>query len=246
MYRPATLTRHLLALLASLICGGANAQCSHRIAAAYTTPLAAEMLGPRPESGVSSMSDEIATLSGCPIEVVNLPTARVWAEFEKGDLDLVFGATQTDERDRAADFIPTFRFPILLVTTKPPGALPDRLEDFASHHLRVGLLRGARLSADAQAVVEELHRQGLIDEATDREEAYRKLEGGRDDALLATVQPTDRAEHESLRVIVQPQFSPMVNGTYLRRAAFGGAERQRLLDAILRSTSDRDPAYRPK
>lgn len=218
----------------------AHAGCNHPVTAAYTTALAAEMLGSQPESGIPSMTDEIAALSGCPISVITAPTARVWAMFNRGELDLVLGATQTDERDQVADFIPTIRFPVVLVTMRPPGSIPDHLEQFASHRLRVGLLRGVRLSADAQAVVEDLRRQGLIDEATDREEAYRKLEGGRDDALVATVVPTDRPEHDTLRVIVQRQFTPVVNGTYLRKSPFTPEEQQLLHDAIAKATDDRE------
>ena len=102
----------LAAVFAAMFNSPVRAACSRTLVAAYTTPMAAEMLGPKPELGLASMPDEITALSGCPIKLLNVPTARVWASFEWGDLDLVSGATRTDDRDEAADFIPTTRFPI--------------------------------------------------------------------------------------------------------------------------------------
>ena len=224
----------------------ADNPCSQHVSAAYTTSLAAEMLGARPDAGLASMVDEISALSGCPVELLTLPTARVWASFEKGDLNLVIGATQTDERDQVAEFVPLVRFPLLLVTQHPAGSIPDHLEDLAARRLRVGLLRGMRLPADAQAIVDDLRRQGLIDEATDREEAYRKLEGGRDDVIVATAAPIDRPERNSLRVIPQTQLSRLVNGTYLRRAPFTDAERERLKNAIVKASLDHESSFHPQ
>jgi hypothetical protein len=218
-------------------------QCSRPVTMSYTTPQIMEAYAARPALGLPSLHEALAAESGCTIQLRPYPTARVWKEYFSGELGIVIGAVQSPERDAIGEFRTTTQETWILLTTRPLGSIPERLEQFGSQHgLLVGILHGGFYSADVAAVIDTLRRQGQIDEYHDLGNGIEKLLANRDAALVTNhgtveyVLSSKRLQNLNMRLIPQPQFAGFASGVYLNRKALTETDRGVLLRALYAPT----------
>jgi hypothetical protein len=224
--------------LAALGCSShLDAACSRAITMAYATSQVATEYAARPTEQLPALHDALADLSGCKITVLSYPTARVIKGYLDGSIDIIAGVAQSPERDAVGSFVADKSGGWVLLTTQPAGAVPERLEDFASHReLLVGILRGATYPAQINVVIDTLRTQGQIDEFRDFKMGMEKLQFKRDAALFSTDTNykliPDAATTAGLRAIVQPQFPSTFGGLYVSRKSLSEPDLGLLLDKI--------------
>lgn len=145
--------------------------------------------------------DALAERTGCQVEYVVLPRARIWQEMERGTLDVATAALPTPERQRMGYLLPYFRTRNQALVRSAAAQRWDSLDAFARSTARMGVVRSFRHEAALDAVIAQLRAQGRVLEAADPQENLRLLREGLVDVVFA---------------------QPLVYRSYLSEAAMAG------------------------
>jgi len=137
---------------------------------------------------------------GCTANFVNMPWARAVAELEAGRLDILPGTLRNEERERFAHFSkPALESPNILYLSS--GATSKyrlmRLEDLLGTSFRLGVQRGVSYGSQFEQVRQDPRFVANLVPITLRRSAWRMLELGRIDGLIAD-QATARLELRQL------------------------------------------------
>ena len=124
------------------------------------------------------VADLLAARTGCTIEKVVLPRARIWNELRAGRVDVATGAVVTPERRSLAYMPPYLRSRNLVLLRRDIGTLPTSLAEFEAGKLRLGALRGGQAEGVHSEWLQRIRRQGRVIEGADAEELMRMLEKG--------------------------------------------------------------------
>lgn len=234
---PSSLRLACLAWVTSLaaICPAqVMASCSRTIAAAYMAPVGATVYRALPEQGLPSLTDGVAAASGCAIRVLSLPTTRVLRDFAEGQLDVIFVAIETDDRDRIGEFALGGTSPWVLVTSRTADKPPRRVDELiGNHQLLLGVARGAAYPVEVLKFVDQMKSSGQIDESADFDMALTKLANGRDAAVLmiadAYAALMASGSESRFQAFPQPALTPSRIGTYFNRQSLSAEDRAALL-----------------
>lgn len=169
--------------------------------------------------------DALARRTGCTVEYVVLPRARIWLELERGTLDMGTAAIPTAERKRYAYLLPYFRTRNMALMRDVPTSPWRTVQAFEDSEAKLGVVRGFRHEAGIDEFVERLRGQGRVVESVDAPENLRRLQQGIVDLVFA--QPlvyrsylTD-ADLSALRVLDwAPKDQQSVGALILSRKSF--------------------------
>ena len=145
---------------------------------------------PAGPGGVSTGLDadiaaELARRSGCELELRPTNPSRLWADLRSGATDLTAGATYLPERRNEAEFLWLLQGrEVVLLHGMQAQATPSRAAFDAQPELRLGVTRGGRRGAAAQAWVDALRLQGRVSEGADMLALLRAFQAGRVAAVL--------------------------------------------------------------
>lgn len=114
--------------------------------------------------------------TGCSIERVVRPRARIWKEMEAGTLDMTTAAVKTPERNVLYFFVPYMQTRNVLIVRKDAAPHPLSPQAFVAGKLRLGVVRSFRHEPAYEALVTTLAQQGRVTEATDVTEQLRMLD----------------------------------------------------------------------
>jgi hypothetical protein len=233
-----TMTIGLMLPAASIV----HAACSRPIVLAYGSPQSAKAFAAAPARHLKSFETALADASGCSFNVVSYPTARLYAEFRGGHIDVLAGALREPGLDSAGEMIPALSFPWLLIMHPPGETQPKRLEDFLSApKLLIGQVRGLEYPADIGIVMTRLGAQHQLDESVDFEMALTKLDGKRDAAVLmnAAYYLLEAGQIHALKLAAlrQPQFAPVAGGSYVSNRSLPADDRNAILVALKQLTA---------
>jgi polar amino acid transport system substrate-binding protein len=233
------LLRRLLVL--SLLAGAASAQgaCSRPVKVAIS-PMGRNMMVAADGSVAGLVPDflkQVAARTGCHFVFILVPRARAHLLFESGAVDLVPGATRTDERDRLGAFVHMYNSRAMLIALA--GKLPPELAlaEVGARALTLGAVRGYNYGPEYLGLVEQAAIQPRLSLVPDPDTAARMLAAGRFDAVL--VGPSVFAEAaqraglaDKVAVTSVSGMQPAQVGIYLQRQALPAADLARLRDAI--------------
>ncbi len=124
--------------------------------------------------------DEMIRRSGCRMEIVVMPRARIWAELESGSLDMAASAIQTPERDRFAWFAHYLLGKNYVILREEVPASVRSLDDFLRQPaLGFGVVRSYKYSPYFDAYLPRLAQNGQLRETVDMGMTFRMLKAGR-------------------------------------------------------------------
>jgi polar amino acid transport system substrate-binding protein len=128
---------------------------------------------------------ELEKRTGCTIERVVRPRARIWKELEAGTLDVTTAAVVTPERSAYLYFVPYMQTRNVLIVRKDEAGNKLTQSAFEAGNLRLGTVRSFRYEAAYEGMVAKLSQQGRVVEATDVSDLIRMLERKVVDAVLS-------------------------------------------------------------
>ena len=133
----------------------------------------------------AELAKELATRSGCQIDIVPTNTARLWPAIKNGLTDLTGGAAYLPERRLEADFLWIEHARVLvLMQAITAQANPDQASFDSEPDKLLGIVRSARRGPQAQAWVDKLRARGRVRESADMPALLRAFEAGRVHAVL--------------------------------------------------------------
>lgn len=193
--------------------------------------LAAYRDGSRITGAAVDIVNELAQRTGCKVEYVWLPRARLFMEMEAGRIDMTTGAVRLAERDAYASYYPYAYLQYDLLLSRRSEQRYSSLADFVERGTgRLNVTRGIKYPAPITALLETLAAQGRLEEVNSFETVFAKLAMGRADGTLATppiyAKYLQSERYRNLISIVpladaEPQFS----GIYLSRRSLSAAQR---------------------
>lgn len=133
----------------------------------------------------SQLLDVFAKRTGCSIERVVMPRARIWAELKGGSLDMATAAISTPERESYGYLLPYMVSRNVVLIRKSSSQYPASLTDLVKGNLRVGAVRSFKHEAAYDAALAELSATGRVKEVADVAELLKFLERGLVDAVIS-------------------------------------------------------------
>lgn len=172
------------ALLLALAAASASAACSREFSVGISElGYGAYQQGGLWQGIVPQLISELSRRSGCQLRLASRPRARVVQEFEQGQLDMMTSSLQAPDRERIAYFLPYSFTEIDLILGH--NKLPRSLEDWHSRpELKLGLVRGVRLSKRLNAIVEDMLASRQAELSYDYDNLAAKIAAGRIQAGL--------------------------------------------------------------
>ena len=188
--------------------------------------------------------NELARRTGCKVDYVWLPRARLFMEMETGHIDMTMGAVRQAERDAYASFYPYAYVQYDLLLLRRADQHFTGLTDFVQRGSgRLNLTRGFKYPAAIDALLNTLTAQGRVEEVNSFETVFSKLEMGRADGTLATAQiyakylSPDQLRHQ-ISVIPLPEVEAQFSGIYLSHRSLSAADRLRFGKALKAMVAD--------
>ncbi len=133
----------------------------------------------------ADIAAELARRSGCELELLPTNPSRLWADLRSGATDLTAGASYLPERRAEAEFLWLLQGrEVVLLRSAQAQATPNRAAFDAQPELLLGVTRGGRRGAAAQAWVDALRPQGRVSEGADMLALLRAFQAGRVAAVL--------------------------------------------------------------
>lgn len=193
--------------------------------------LAAFRQGSKITGAAVDIVNEMARRTGCKVEYLWLPRARLFMEMEAGRIDMTTGAVRLSERDAYAAYYPYAYLQYDLLLARGADQRFTGLADFVQRSTgRLNVTRGIKYPASIAALLEPLAAQGRLEEVNSFETVFAKIEMGRADGTLAT--PPIYAKYLAeeryrnlISVIPLPESEPQFSGIYLSRRSLTAADR---------------------
>jgi polar amino acid transport system substrate-binding protein len=181
---------------------------------------------------------EIERRTGCPFQIVWYPHSRLFAQFLGDQLQVTGAALHSAERDRHGVWIPYAYSQFELLLTSQSSGPFHSLADFVDNSsARLNVSRGISYPPRLLAQMERLARLGRLEYVNDYGVAFRKIQAGRAEGILAP---------RTIHLLHQRQFhmvgamsaatlaeSPRsVIGLYVSTTLVAAPVRQRYIEAI--------------
>ncbi|MES2260769.1 MAG: transporter substrate-binding domain-containing protein [Pseudomonadota bacterium] len=229
-----------LALAAAALPVRAADGCSRPITVPIS-PLGFEMVVDQQQraSGTAlDLLDQVAQRTGCRFQFIFVPRVRAVVMFVAGEVDLLTSATQTDERDRAGEFIHMLDDQAGVVGLKGHVDKLGLPASLAGGDYMVNVVRGFDYGAPYREMVETLRRQHRLEDVVDPDTLVRKMAVGRADVALIPPHALYEAalRHGLVDRLQTVRIEAMAThhvGIYLSTRALKAPDRQRLAEALL-------------
>jgi polar amino acid transport system substrate-binding protein len=130
--------------------------------------------------------DALAARSGCRFEFQVLARARIWADLERGQLDMSVSGIRTPERERFAWFAHYLSMKNHVLLRSALSPVQRSSAGFAaSTGLQFGTVRAFRHGEWQDQWLEPLRKAQRVQESANVEVLFRKLRQGRIDAMFS-------------------------------------------------------------
>ena len=172
---------------------------------------------------------ELARRSGREFRLVYMPRARIWKDMEQGSIMMTGSGIETPERDKFAWFIPCMAMKNYVISDRAMH-IRNIAEMQKNPDFRVGVIRSYKHGKAADAVIDDLKKQGKVTEVAQQQQLYRMLKVGRISAFMAL--PTasafylDRMKMKDSVEITNlfPSDPPIVHSVVFSKKYFSAAE----------------------
>lgn len=129
--------------------------------------------------------NQAASQANCQIEYVQDSWVNLLAKVEKGEVDLLAGATPTDERKVYADFSEPYRAEsFTLFVLRDNGFTGDNLQAFLSRSNKVGVVNGYFYGDEIDALIDHEQYSDLFKAAESTEKNFNRIQNRRIAGLL--------------------------------------------------------------
>jgi polar amino acid transport system substrate-binding protein len=181
--------------------------------------------------------DDIAKRTQCRFQYVIVPRARAVSMFLAGQVDILPGSTQVEERDRIAEFVPLARGRVAAILLR---RFQPRIQKLASPLDGAGVVNAVNsydYGESYRKLLADLKAQGRLEFVLDPDTAVRKLASGRADILLAAptvmIEAITKAGIESdIVAIPVPNLPEYHSGLYLSHLTMEAADVKQLSAAF--------------
>jgi len=130
--------------------------------------------------------DELARRTHCTFTPVLESRVRIWSHLKNGTLDMTVSGIKTPEREQFGRFIIYFKSNNYLLVRHHPDESVNSLQSFINHpKYRLAIVRSFKHGEKIDSAIEELKKQGRVDEYADAEMVARMLSIGRADAMFS-------------------------------------------------------------
>ncbi|MEO5332157.1 MAG: transporter substrate-binding domain-containing protein [Magnetococcus sp. YQC-5] len=125
------------------------------------------------------LTDELALRSGCPFLPQLVSVARMWADIATGDIDMIIVGRRTPERDQVAWFIPqAITKDYALVHASAAHTVHSAADFLEQKRLLFGAVRQVAKSPAQDRWLEQLRREGRVEESVNTDLLFEKLRNG--------------------------------------------------------------------
>ncbi len=179
---------------------------------------------------------EMAHRSGCKITLTVMPRARIWQLIDSGALDFTLSGIADPQREKFASFAWYLSNKYYLLVRR--DAEIRNVGDFRRREtLRLGVIRGFRYGASANALVDALDHDQRITYATSLEPLYAILLDNRIQAMI--IEPFDYPAIETAQLhartaILEFEDPPVPHGLVMSKKSLPPAQ-QAAWNEIIRS-----------
>lgn len=174
----------------------------------------------------------------CKIQWEVVPRARGLHYFQTGIVDLMY-AVQTDERDRAGDFITLVEFYPSLIVLKSQLESNTLSEILDQDNLFFNFVRGYDYGPQYHELIEKLKQKKQMEEVADVETIVRKMRVGRVHAtvmagtLLLQASEIHHIE-DQFAVFSLTNFSKLKAGIYISKQTLNEKDKKIIQDAVFK------------
>lgn len=232
----------LFLLLASHL---AYATCSRDILVPFSELGADQWKSKGVHAGLSiDYLEEVSRRSGCRFVYTDVPRARAWWMFARGEADVVLGAVRTDRRDEAGTFYSQRIVEgVSLVSLKAHPLHLKSKEAILASGLTFSFVRGHDYGPKTAELISALTARGSLAPVKDPKAMLRMLEAGRVDGAIVlssaiTADANDLGLDEMLTGIVVENLDWTTAGLYMSKHL--PPEDQQLLDHVFTELNEED------
>jgi hypothetical protein len=218
--------------------------CSRPIKIAVDAPNKATSTGAQKNvSGMLySFFSEFEKQTQCKILWEVVPRARGLHYFQTGIVDLMY-AVQTDERDRAGDFISLVEFYPSLIVLKSQLESNTVSEILEQDNLFFNFVRGFDYGPKYHEFIEKLKQKKQMEEVADVDTIVRKMRVGRVHAtVMAGTLFLQASEihhiEDQFAVFSLTNFSKLKAGIYISKQTLNEKDKKNIHDAVLKLASN--------
>ena len=186
------------------------------------------------------IAEEMARRSGCKLTLTVMQRSRIWQLIESGALDFTLSGIADAQRDRFASFAWYVSNKYYLLLRKDADV--RSVAEFRRRHgLKLGVIRGFRYGASANALVDALDDDQRVTYATSLDPLYAILQDNHIQAMI--VEPfdypaIDTAEWHALTTILEFDDAAVPHGLVMSRRSLGAAQRDAWQEVIRSMRAD--------
>lgn len=174
-------------------------------------------------------ADALTRRSGCRINIVVMPRARIWQLIESGGLDFSLSGISNAQRERFAGFAWYFSNKYYLLVRRDAGV--QRVADFTRNPaLRLGAIRSFRYSPSANRMIDALDADLRVSYASGLAPLYETLLANQIHGMI--IEPFDYPAIESAHIreqttILEFDDPPVPHGLIMSKRSVPPAEQAR-------------------
>ena len=186
------------------------------------------------------IADEMSRRSGCKLTLTVMPRARIWQLVDSGTLDFTLSGIADPQRDKFASFAWYVSNKYYLLVRKDANV--RTVAEFKRRHgLKLGVIRGFRYSAGANALADALDDDQRVTYASSLEPLYAILLENHIQAMI--VEPfdypaIDTAQWHALTTILEFDDPPVLHGLVMSKRSLSQAQRDAWLEVIKAMRAD--------
>ena len=186
------------------------------------------------------IAEEMSRRSGCRLTLTVLPRARIWQLIESGALDFTLSGIADAQREKFASFAWYVSNKYYLLVRKDADV--RSVAGFRRRHgLKLGVIRGFRYGASANALVDALDDDQRVSYATSLDPLYAILEENHIQAMI--VEPfdypaIDSAQWHGQTAILEFDDPAVPHGLVMSRRSLGAAQREAWQEVIKSMRAD--------
>jgi polar amino acid transport system substrate-binding protein len=186
------------------------------------------------------IADEMARRSGCKLTLTVMPRARIWQLVESGALDFTLSGIADAQREQFASFAWYEANRYYLLVRKDADV--RTVADFKRRPgLKLGVIRGFRYSASANALADALDDDQRLTYATALEPLYDILQDNRIQAMI--IEPfdypaIDTAQWRALTTVLEFDDPAVMHGLVISKRSLAPAQREAWRELIRAMRAD--------
>lgn len=179
---------------------------------------------------------EISKTTACQFVYEVMPRVRALRMLELGKIDII-AASQTPQRDAAADYVNVLSEPVSLISLKDRTGSGNPIDDLRQGKMQVNIVRGFDMGTEYWKLVANLRQKNRIEDVLSADIIAQKMLSNRCDATIMGVstfiKSVEKYKLESRLLITPIDFFPPLNsGFYFPKNSLPEKDRLFLINEV--------------